>query len=121
MQNIQVFQVPDELSLLDFFEIEPLDSIPKDGYWCYEIIDELDTKLRISFNTHEESLQTILYRGEQTLITVVNEGAIRLSIIDINKDKILEGEFRYANAHTKVVIQIKPVITVQWSTLIDEK
>ena len=32
------FQTPDEVSLLEFFEAEPIVA-PQDGFWCYEVTD----------------------------------------------------------------------------------
>lgn len=33
------FAIPEELDLVDFFEAEPSDSDPRDGYWCFDVSD----------------------------------------------------------------------------------
>jgi hypothetical protein len=114
-------EFPDEVSLLEFFESEPKDSSPSDGYWCYEATDSLGTKLKLSFNIHEGSVQTEIFIEEQSIANIVQEGATCLYLSDYYSEKILQGEFTFSNAHTTLVVQIRPKIRVQWSTLVDEK
>jgi hypothetical protein len=121
MQKTNFLQVPDRLSLLEFFESEPKELDPKDGYWCYEFTDTTSATLRVSFNTHEASIQTEILIGGQSIATVAQEGATRLQIIDSKTGQILQGEFDFKDSHTALSIQIRPLIRVQWSTLIDEK
>lgn len=118
MSNNSPFNVPDELSLIEFFEVEPLEASPEDGYWRYEFVDHQGTKLELSFNTHAAWLETVLFRGEQTLISVVHEGAVQLSLVKELERTILQGRCEYNSAYSIVEIQAKPELRVQWSTLI---
>jgi hypothetical protein len=121
MKEIEFFQIPDELSLLEFFESGPKDSEPSDGYWCYEFIDSTGMKLRLSFDAHEASIQTAILKGDQSIATVVQEGATRLFITNSELGQILKGEFNSRNSHTTLLVELRPIIKVQWSTLMDEK
>jgi hypothetical protein len=118
MVSRQIFEIPSELSLLEFLEVEPLEAMPDDGYWCYELIDQFGTMLKLSFNTHERSLQTIVLKDHRKTMSVSQEGAVRLSIIEAGAGYILRGDFQYQDAFSMVEIQIKPEIVVCWSTLL---
>jgi hypothetical protein len=113
------FQVPDELTLLNFFKAEPIEAEPKDGYWCYEVTDDSNTALKVSFNTIEESFQLLLLINNREVIRISQEGAIQLEILENLTNKILRCEFKYVNAYSKVEIKIKPLINVKWSTLLE--
>lgn len=103
---------PSDLALLEFFESEPLDSEPQDGYWCYQYVDEKEIGVRLSYNILEKSVQTtLLCNGEET-DTVVHEGAEELYIVD----QVLHGKFDLGQ-DTRLVLQLKPRILIRWSTL----
>lgn len=113
------FQIPDELSLLDFFEAEPLECDSQDGYWCYEITDDSGTALKTSFNIIEGSFQVILHINAREIIRISQEGAVQLKILEDLSGKILRCEFDYVNANSRVDIKVKPLIDVKWSTLLE--
>ena len=110
------FQTPDEVSLLEFFEAEPIIA-PQEGFWCYEVTDSDETKLRFSFNTFERSVQTTLLKGERELMSICQEGAIRLTQTSTSSGPMLRGEFQYENARSTLEIRVQPEILVRWSTL----
>lgn len=115
-----LFQVPDQAAFLESFGIDPVEAIPHDGYWCYEITDQYDTTLRLSFNTHERSLQTtILLRGRK-IETTSQEGATSLEIFEKNGERALRGEFDVDSAQSSVEIEVKPAILMKWSTLVTQ-
>jgi hypothetical protein len=111
------FEIPNELALIEFFGVEPLEFAPKDGYWCYEITDQYQIRARVSFSIFERSLQIILFCNDREVMTVSQEGAVKLSTFKANSGLTLHCEFTYADAHSAVSIQVKPEIKVNWSTL----
>lgn len=118
MHEDRNFNVPDELTLLEILGTEPVESRPKDGFWCYEVTDEFGTVLRISFNTFERSLQTsILLKGEE-VISVVQEGNLNLKPIRFKDNWVLRGDFTSGDLSTVVEIHLSPTIQVRWYTLV---
>ncbi len=111
------FKVPNKLTLTEFFDVEPLEFTPDDGYWCYEITDQLKVRARVSCSIFERSLQVVLSCNEREIMTVSQEGAVKLSTFETNSGLTLHCEFVYADAHSAVSIQVKPEIKVNWSTL----
>jgi hypothetical protein len=116
----QHFQVPDQASFLESFGIDPVEATPHDGYWCYEITDQYGTTLRLSFNTHERSLQTTILLQSRQLETISQEGATSLEIFEKNGEWALRGEFDFENAQSSLEIEVKPAILMRWSTLVTE-
>lgn len=103
---------PDALELLEFFESEPVESIPKDGYWCYEFTDKHGVGIRLSCNVLAKSVQTVLLVNGEDVETVVHEGAEELTI----RENELYGRFDLG-ADSRLVIQLKPRVSIRWSTL----
>lgn len=52
-----MLKVPDELDLLAFFESEPVDSMPEEGYYCYKLVDDRGMSLYFSFHAIEGSIE----------------------------------------------------------------
>jgi hypothetical protein len=90
-----IFKVPEESEFLQHFSVGPEKSAPKDGYCCYEFKDVSGTMLRVSFNVHERSLQTILLKGGYEFSRVCQEGATLLAIINMGGKKVLRGECEF--------------------------
>jgi hypothetical protein len=113
MTDIHDFtRTPDDLELLGFFESEAIESIPEDGYWCYEFTDSHGNGLRVSCNVLEKSVQTVVLFGGHEIQTVVHEGAEELVI----RENRLYGRFDLG-ADSRLTIQLKPSLSVQWSSL----
>jgi hypothetical protein len=115
-----LFRVPDQVSFLESFGVDPVEAVPRDGYWCYEITDQYDTTLRLSFNTHERSLQTTILLQGRKIETTSLEGATSLEIFEKNGEPALRGECSFDNAQSSVVIEVKPAILMKWSTLVTQ-
>lgn len=101
-----------ELELLEFFESEPVEVIPEDGYWCYEFTDNYSVGIRVSCNILEKSVQTVLLINGEVVETVVHEGAEELTI----RENGLHGRFDLGS-DSRLVIQLKPRVTIRWSSL----
>lgn len=69
-------KVSEEYELIEYFGSEPVESEPKDGYWCYELRDRDGLTLRVSFNVLAKSIQTQLLVGDREVQTVVHEGGL---------------------------------------------
>src|ERR687887_610959 len=95
-----LFQVRNQDSFLESLGIEPVEAAPHDGYWCYEITDKYGITLRLSFNTHERSLQTTLLLHGHKIETTSQEGALSLEFFEKNGEKALRGEYCFDNAQS---------------------
>jgi len=105
-------ETPDDLKLLEFFEAEPIESEPSDGFWCYEHTDGDGVAIRVSCNALAKSVQTALFVGGREVATVVHEGAEEMKI----EDGILRCSFSLGEL-TQLEVKIRPKVSVQWSSL----
>jgi hypothetical protein len=103
---------PDDLELLEFFESEPIESVPSDGYWCYEFTDENGLGIRLSCNALAKSVQTVLLVNGREIETVVHEGAEEMKI----ENGALQCSFALDQL-TQLEIKVRPDVAVQWSSL----
>lgn len=108
-----VFSIPDELELLEFFWAEPVERSVEDGYWCYEVTDRRGVKLRFSFNLFERSVQTALQVMDSPLITVAHEGAITMTV----SGRMLTCHFSSGRSDTRLVMRLGDSINLEWSSL----
>ena len=106
-----------EHELLSFFESDPIESIPADGFWCYELKDKTGISLRFSFNMHEGSMQTVIVLGAEEVSTVSHEGLFSLKIEKNAGSESLKAEFDGNDYQTALELHIKPQIHVHWSSL----
>lgn len=109
----QAFTVPDEIELLEFFGAEPVERSVDDGYWCYEVSDARDVRLRLSFNVFEQSVQTSIEVAKSPLITVAHEGAREMKV----SGQALTCRFSYAGGEATLVVRVTGSINVEWSSL----
>ena len=121
MREFKSFEVPEEITLLEFLEVEPIEANASDGYWCYEINDENGRILRLSFDVFERSLQTSLYIGGEEIVTVSHEGATKLEINSFSGNKILKCEFVSLETKTVLEICLKPKLLVRWGSLLTDR
>lgn len=106
-----------EHELLSFFESDPVESMPADGFWCYEIKDKTGILLRVSFNMHEGSVQTVIDLGAKEISTVSHEGLFSLKIENDAGSECLKAEFDGHDYQTALKLHIKPQIHIHWSSL----
>ncbi len=108
----------DELTMLELFYTEPKIANPADGYWCYEVTDELDTTLRFGIDVIQQSVQIDLKISSFSIVTFSFELVEAIEIIDAAK-----GKFAFAVAahskdpQTKVEVELRPHIKVEGYTL----
>jgi hypothetical protein len=107
------FAVPDEIELLEFFGVEPVERSIDDGYWCYEIVDARGVQLRFSFNIFERSVQTTLTLTGTPLATMVHEGAQSMTI----SGHTLTCRFSYQGGRATLVLRFNGSICLEWSSL----
>lgn len=113
MMANEAFSVPDEVELLEFFGAEPVERSVDDGYWCYEVVDARNVKLRFSFNIFEQSVQTTLQVADSPLITVVHEGARAMKVAK----QSLTCSFSYAGSAATLVLRVAGTISLEWASL----
>jgi hypothetical protein len=109
----EAFSIPDEVELLEFFGAEPVERSVDEGYWCYEIVDARNVKLRFSFNIFEQSIQTTLQVADSPLITVVHEGARSMKVV---AQSLICG-FSCPGSATTLVLRVAGSISLEWSSL----
>ncbi|RKH48106.1 hypothetical protein D7Y23_20750 [Corallococcus sp. AB050B] len=104
-----VFLIPDELELLEFFWAEPVERSVDDGYWCYEVTDRRGVRLRFSFNLFERSVQTALQVMDSPLMTVSHEGATTMAV----SAKMLTCHFSYQGSDARLVLHLDDSIHLE--------
>ncbi|MEZ4234251.1 MAG: hypothetical protein R3B89_34065 [Polyangiaceae bacterium] len=107
------FLVPDEFELVEFFGAEPVERSVDDGYWCYEMVDARNVRLRFSFNIFEQSVQTALQVANSPLVTLVHEGARAMKI----EDQSLTCSFSYVGSTATLVLRVAGAISLEWASL----
>lgn len=112
-----MLKVPNELDLLSFFESEPIESEPGNGYFCYKVSIN-DSNLFFSYNILESSVQVRLQFEGANKIVISEEMAEEIKIVKgVNTEK-LSVTFKIGNlAQSNLEISIKPQIDISWSTL----
>ena len=109
---------PSEEEFLIALGAEPIESEPMDGYWCYRFLSPTGDAIRLSFNTHEPSVQTVWESNGRPVCTVVHEGVSRIWIED--KDgctRILASFAEQRDYKVTLEIQVLPELDIQWATL----
>ncbi|KHD11288.1 hypothetical protein PN36_34280 [Candidatus Thiomargarita nelsonii] len=107
------FNYPDEMDFLSVFGVEPLESQPKDGFWCYLLSDDNQRQVKLSFDMPESSIQTTLIIDGLEISTVSSEGAEYLNI----NDKTIRGKCQNDSDVTELLIKFEPHLQVTWSNL----
>ncbi len=106
-------QTPDELDLLEFFESEPVECTPTDGYWCYQVTDQRGVTLRFSFDKYQRSVQTVVSAGGTPVATVVQEGA---ELMRVAGDQ-LTCDFAYRGGKATLAVTLGAALSIHWSSL----
>jgi hypothetical protein len=118
MKRINLRKDLDQLSLLELFWVEPSILKPKEGYSCYEVIDESGVGLKFGVDTIQESVQLEVKVSDINIVTLSFELVEFLDIIDEEK-----GQFQFLvspsaeHTDTKVEVQLRPKIKILGATL----
>ncbi len=108
----------DELAFLELFCTEPRIAYPREGYWCYEVTDELGITLKFGLNRIQESVQIELKSAESLIGIFSFELVESIEIYDY-----IDGKFSFYVApenndvQTKVNVELRPSIKVDCATL----
>ena len=101
---------PTELELLEFFGVEP---VIQEDVTAYTVSDDSGLALTLSYNTADDSLQTLLKIGERVIAIVCQEGMSQFKI----SDGVLMCEFSHKEVRINVEVSALPNIYVEWSGL----
>ncbi len=104
---------PSETDFLASFGVEPVEKAPGDGYWAYVFDGPGGSRVRLSYNTHEGSVQTAVFVGDEQLAVLVSEGA---ESIQIGEDGRIRVTFS-GSATTTLTVTVFPMASVEWSSL----
>jgi len=117
-----MLSTPEPIELLTFFQSEPIESQPEDGFYVYQVADPEGITLRFSLNELEGSIQTLLNMHGQKVAQVSQEGATRLTLHEDASGNYLRCDFdQAAMANSRVEVRLKPRIMVDWSTLLNQR
>ncbi len=104
---------PSQTDFLASFGAEPTEAVPEDGYWAYDFDGPSGSRVRLSYNTHDGSVQTACLVGDQQLAVMVSEGA---ESIRIGEDERIHVVFS-GQVRTTLTITVFPVASVEWASL----
>jgi hypothetical protein len=96
------------------------ESVPEDGYWCYEATDPSGVRLVISFNLHEASVQIVLSAGGREIQRTSSEG---LRTVEIDQDpttRKLVSHCATRDSRTRIEISFSEGLSVSWGMLFDQ-
>ena len=104
----------DELELLELFWVEPTQTEPEAGYWCYEVTDVLGVTLKFGIDIIQSSIQIELKLDRESIGILSFENVEEIEILDYQK-----GQFYFTidsgnlTMGTKVKIELRPKIQVK--------
>ena len=105
--------LPSSNELLEFFEIEPTERRPEDGYVEFDVHAPDGTHLTFSVDAFERSVQTTISLRGAVVARVCHEGAISCVL---DRDT-LRASFDAKDFRTTLVLQLRPQISVSWASL----
>ncbi len=110
---------PSETDFLAAFAVEPVESAPQDGFWCYSFESEGGDAVRLSFNAHERSVQTVYESNGRAVCTVVHENAEQIRINDEKGEVSITVEFAHGRdeCRTQLRLRVLPELEISWSSL----
>lgn len=111
--NAYLDEFPSEIDFLASFGVEPCEAVPEDGYWVYEFDGPAGCRVRLSFRTHDGSVQTACILGDYQVAVVVSEWA---ESIRIGEDERIHVAFADP-AGTTLTVSVFPVASVEWVSL----
>jgi hypothetical protein len=114
-----LLRIPDEAIFESILGVKPIQAIPEDGFWHYQLTDHAGVTLHFSFNCHQASIQTSLSLDGRIIQTVVQEGASIIRPISLQGVVGLQAEFEYSDTKSALEIFVSPFILVKWYTLLE--
>ena len=103
-------EYPSSLDLLIFFGTEP---IHEEDFTTYEVHDESGSVLSFSFDTSDDSVQTVVKRDGQIMSLTSNECLKRMWI----DGDSLRAECECGGYRIKLELTLRPCVHVKWSGL----
>src|SRR5688500_3053102 len=94
-------EVPNELTMLELWFVEPYESVPEEGYWSYRFTDEENITLEVAFNVFEMFLRITTYINGHEIYYVSHEGTFRLEPIKVGEQHILQAIFEHEEISTR--------------------
>jgi len=112
-------EVPSETDFLAAFGVDPVESVPQDGFWCYSFESDSGDAVRLSFNVHERSVQTVWVSNGRTSCTVVHENADQIRINDGDGGAYIFVDFAHKRdeCRTQLRLRVLPELEISWSSL----
>ena len=111
--------VPSETDFLAAFGVVPVDSAPQDGFWSYSFESKDGDAVRLSFNAHERSVQTLWESNGRPVCTVVHENAVHIRINQEAGQASITVEFAHERdeCRTQLRLRVLPELEISWSSL----
>jgi len=93
------------------YGVEPVESLPADGYWAYVFAGPGTSKLGFSFNTHAGSVQTAIFVGDDQVGVFYSEGAVAMRFDEDERIRVTFG------GAASLTVTVFPTAAVEWSLL----
>ena len=108
----------DELEFLEAFWVEPTQRKPEEGYWCYEITDELGIALKFGIDIIQASVQIELKLAENSIGIFSFENVESINILDYQVGRISFESFpNNSKMAIHVQVELRSRIKIKCSTL----
>ena len=101
---------PSEIDLIGFFGTEP--SV-EDELYTYQIQGSCNLLFSFSFNTSDDSVQTVVKQDERIIALTSHESLNRMWI----DEKTLRAEFESDGYKTTLTLTVRPFEQIEWSGL----
>lgn len=112
-EESDLFDVPHERDLVEFFGVEAIERDVDAAYWCYESADDRGLTVRLSFDVYERSVQTELRLRGVIVAGVSHEGAVSMRC----DGSTLCCEFRTGGSKASMTLQVHDGVRINWATL----
>lgn len=110
---------PSETDFLASFGVDPAEALPEDGFWCYLFESDDGDAIRLSFDIHERSVQTVWESKGRVVCTVVHENASEIRINDDGGEASISVDFSHERdeCQTQLLVRVLPDLEIKWSSL----
>jgi len=109
-------EFPSPLDFLSILGVEPIETVPTDGYWLYQLT-VYDVTCTLSFNIIEHWIQVELFSHDSKYLSFYQEGAIYLRIHAETSKTYISSKFLLGNSYSNVIIDIAPKIFITINTI----
>ena len=112
-------KIPDQLDLIDFFNVEPDSANLKDGVLLYELQPTTDISLQVSFSPIDNSFQMIV-QGKESNIFLSSELLEEIELVKAKGVRYLKALFKVSGVVFEATLHLEPKFRISWCLLRSE-